>query len=140
MNRVANELRLAETRYVDPNGLPQGPPSARDLAVARHALTHSRVRPRLCTMRECGHSYEVEGAKGVKRTVLWTNTNRLLDTEGYDGVKTGTTTAAGACLVASGRRGTDHLIVVVLGARRTRAATTTPGTSSDGRGAARHKA
>ena len=55
-------------------------------------------------------------------TVTWTNTNRLLDIEGYDGIKTGTTTAAGACLVASGRRGSDHLFVVVLGA-----------TSNDGR-------
>ena len=46
----------------------------------------------------------------------WNNTNKLLDIEGYDGIKTGTTSAAGSCLVASGRRGKDHLIVVVLGA------------------------
>jgi D-alanyl-D-alanine carboxypeptidase (penicillin-binding protein 5/6) len=31
-------------------------------------------------------------------------------------VKTGTTRAAGECLVASGRRAGDHLIVVILGA------------------------
>ena len=52
---------------------------------------------------------------GKRRNVVWSNTNRLLGTEGYDGVKTGTTAAAGLCLVASGRRGADHLIVVVLG-------------------------
>ena len=40
-------------------------------------------------------------AKGGRRNVVWTNTNRLLDTEGYDGIKTGTTQAAGTCLVAS---------------------------------------
>ena len=68
------------------------------------------------------HTYEVVDAKGQRRTVVWNNTNRLLDMEGYDGIKTGTTSAAGACLVASGRRGTDHLYVVVLGS-----------TSSDGR-------
>jgi D-alanyl-D-alanine carboxypeptidase (penicillin-binding protein 5/6) len=39
----------------------------------------------------------------------------LLGTAGYDGVKTGSTSAAGSCLVASGRRGSDHLIVVALG-------------------------
>jgi D-alanyl-D-alanine carboxypeptidase (penicillin-binding protein 5/6) len=60
--------------------------------------------------------------EGRVRTVVWTNTNRLLETEGYDGVKTGTTNAAGACLVGSGRRGDDRLIVVVLGS-----------TSSEGR-------
>ena len=34
-------------------------------------------------------------------------------------MKTGTTTPAGNCLVASGRRGDDHLIVVVLGSPST---------------------
>jgi D-alanyl-D-alanine carboxypeptidase len=36
-------------------------------------------------------------------------------------LKTGTTSAAGECLVASGRRGSDHLIVVILGASSTEA-------------------
>jgi D-alanyl-D-alanine carboxypeptidase (penicillin-binding protein 5/6) len=46
---------------------------------------------------------------GTTREVTWKNTNQLLDIDGYDGVKTGTTSAAGACLIASGRRGNDHL-------------------------------
>ena len=62
------------------------------------------------------HSYTVVGKTGQKREVTWTSTNKLLGEEGYDGVKTGTTRAAGACLVASGSKGGDHLIVVVLGA------------------------
>jgi D-alanyl-D-alanine carboxypeptidase (penicillin-binding protein 5/6) len=61
------------------------------------------------------HEYEVAGPNGEKRKLNWKNTNQLLGTEGYDGVKTGTTNAAGACLVASGRHDADHLIVVVLG-------------------------
>ena len=51
--------------------------------------------------------------------MTWTNTNKLLDVEGYEGVKTGTTTPAGNCLVACGSRGEDRLIVVVLGATAT---------------------
>ncbi len=35
------------------------------------------------------HGSAVRGPNGSKRNVVWTNTNRLLDTEGYDGVKTG---------------------------------------------------
>jgi serine-type D-Ala-D-Ala carboxypeptidase (penicillin-binding protein 5/6) len=62
------------------------------------------------------HGYTLSNAKGQQRNIVWTNTNRLLDTEGYDGVKTGTTRAAGECLVASGRRNGDHMIVVILGA------------------------
>ncbi len=43
-------------------------------------------------------------ATGETRYELWKNTNRLLDTEGYLGMKTGTTTPAGACLVSLGER------------------------------------
>ena len=47
--------------------------------------------------------------------MVWNNTNELLELEGYDGVKTGTTDAAGSCLVSHGQRGEQQLIVVVLG-------------------------
>ena len=62
------------------------------------------------------HGATVTGPGGYERNVLWKNTNNLLKIEGYDGVKTGTTSAAGACLVSSAKRGDDSLIVVVLGA------------------------
>jgi D-alanyl-D-alanine carboxypeptidase (penicillin-binding protein 5/6) len=115
MNREAGALGLRETRFVNPNGLPaEGHlASARDLArLTRHALTQPEFA-RLVASRRRGSTL-VDRA-GKERAVVWTNTNRLLETEGYDGVKTGTTTAAGACLVGSGHRGDDHLIVVVLG-------------------------
>jgi D-alanyl-D-alanine carboxypeptidase len=113
MNRRAKALGLKETSYVDPNGLGQNLSSPRDLAaLARHALADERFREYVRTRR---HRCEVVGPDGQKRTASWDNTNKLLDIDGYDGVKTGTTNAAGACLVASGHRGTDHLLVVVLG-------------------------
>ncbi|MHC5538274.1 D-alanyl-D-alanine carboxypeptidase family protein, partial [Singulisphaera rosea] len=116
MNRLAEELGLHESHFANPHGLPAAKhhASTRDLAtIARHALNQPEIAKVVSTRkRGC---ILVDGA-GAKRNVLWTNTNNLLDIEGYDGVKTGTTTAAGACLVASGRRGNDHLIVVVLGA------------------------
>ncbi len=62
------------------------------------------------------HTCTATAADGTTRTVVWENTNRLLGIEGYDGVKTGTTTAAGYCLVGSARRDGEHRIVVVLGA------------------------
>jgi D-alanyl-D-alanine carboxypeptidase (penicillin-binding protein 5/6) len=115
MNRVADELRLHETHYVNPNGLtaPRHHSSARDLAkLTSHALAQPALATVVSTRK---HRCTLVDAKGHQRDVVWTNTNHLLDTEGYDGVKTGTTQAAGTCLVASGRRGKDHLIVVVLG-------------------------
>ena len=58
---------------------------------------------------------EVKGRGGYRRNVMWKNTNKLLGIEGFIGVKTGTTSAAGACLVAAGERDGDELMVVVLG-------------------------
>ncbi len=121
MNRRAKALGLKETGYADPNGLsPENKSSARDLARLTHeAMKDARFRGCVAARR---HEAAVAAADGTKRTVVWANTNRLLDVEGYDGVKTGTTTPAGNCLVARGRRGDSALIVVVLGA-----------TSADGR-------
>ena len=113
MNRQAAAFRLAETHYFDPHGLGRNHTSARDLTkLAWHAMQDSVFRGYVRTRR---HQYEVTDAHGMRRTVTWNNTNRLLDIEGYDGIKTGTTTAAGSCLVASGRHGADHLYVAVLG-------------------------
>jgi D-alanyl-D-alanine carboxypeptidase (penicillin-binding protein 5/6) len=115
MNRVAEELGLHETHYENPNGLPtpKHRSSARDLArLARFALMDPTFAAVVSTRK---HGCTLLDGQGKRRNVVWTNTNHLLDVEGYDGVKTGTTQAAGTCLVASGRRGQDRLIVVVLG-------------------------
>ena len=113
MNRQAKALKMEETKYLDPHGLANNQSSPRDLAaLAVHALKDKRFAQYVQTRR---HECMVIGPKDEKREVVWESTNRLLGMEGYDGVKTGTTTAAGSCLVASGRREGDHLIVVVLG-------------------------
>ncbi|HEV8059529.1 MAG TPA: cellulase family glycosylhydrolase [Gemmataceae bacterium] len=120
MNRRAKSMNLAETTFRDPNGLARNMSSARDLATLTSlALKNQPFRE---YVKARTHEYEVTGPDGAKRRLSWKNTNQLLGTEGYDGVKTGTTNAAGSCLVASGRKGKDHLIVVVLGS-----------TASDGR-------
>ncbi len=113
MNRRAKSLHLAETSFLDPNGLARNMSSARDLAALTSlAMKNEQFREFVKTRT---HEYEVTGPDGAKRRLTWKNTNQLLGSEGYDGVKTGTTNAAGSCLVASGRKGMDHLIVVVLG-------------------------
>jgi D-alanyl-D-alanine carboxypeptidase (penicillin-binding protein 5/6) len=116
MNRTAQALGLRETHFANPHGLPAPGhrSSARDLARLAHAtLADPTLAAVVATPRR---GVRLLGADGQARDVVWSNTNKLLDFEGYDGVKTGTTTAAGACLVASGHRGGDRLIVVVLGA------------------------
>lgn len=116
MNRTAKVLGMKATHFVNPHGLTaEGHRStAADLLLLAHAARqlprfrdYVNTRQRGCT---------VTSTAGYRRNVLWKNTNHLLAIEGYDGVKTGTTDAAGACLVACGRREGQELLVVVLGA------------------------
>ncbi len=118
LNRRAKSLDLKEMAFKDPNGLsPGNVSSARDLAkLTREAMKDERFRAYVATRR---YDCEVVEPGGGKRKIIWTNTNTLLNIEGYEGVKTGTTTPAGNCLVASAKRGEDRLIVVVLGATTT---------------------
>jgi D-alanyl-D-alanine carboxypeptidase (penicillin-binding protein 5/6) len=115
MNRTAKKLGMAKTSYKNTHGLTaEGHhSSARDLIVLAHtALRLPRFGEYVSTrQRGCA----LVGPGGYKRNVVWKNTNRLLPIDGYRGVKTGTTSAAGACLVSSGHRSDDHLLVVVLG-------------------------
>ena len=117
MNRAAKRLGLRETIYRSPFGDGQRPEdmttSPRDLlTLAWKAMQDPRFRRRVSTAR---HECDVQQPDGAPRHVVWENTNQLLKREGYDGVKSGTTASAGCCLVASGRRGEDHLLLVVLG-------------------------
>ncbi len=115
MNRTAAALGMKNTSYKNTHGLTAAghQSSVRDLLLlATEAMKLERFRHYVSTPR-----FKVEvGIPGEPpRIVVWENTNQLLATEGYDGIKTGTTGAAGACLVSSGRRGDDHLFVAVLG-------------------------
>ena len=116
MNATARELKMVQTNYVNPHGLTDTAhlSSASDLAkLAKAALELPRFRDYV-TCRQ--HGCEVTGMGGYKRNIKWENTNRLLGIEGYMGMKTGTTDAAGACLVSCSQRDGRELIVVVLNA------------------------
>ncbi|MFV0445056.1 MAG: serine hydrolase [Planctomycetaceae bacterium] len=122
MNAAAKELEMTGTHYENPHGL-QADGHA---STARDLIRLGRAALELPLFAEIVNTPQykciVTGPGGYQRTVVWTNTNRLLRIEGYDGLKTGTTTPAGACLVSRGHRDGKTLLVAVLGA-----------TSSDGR-------
>ncbi|MCA9234961.1 MAG: membrane dipeptidase [Planctomycetales bacterium] len=119
MNAAAADLGLDESHFTNTHGLTeQGHhASARDLAkLAWHALQIPLFREIVGTRQ---HGTTVDGPGGYRRNVVWRNTNRLLKTAGYFGVKTGTTNAAGACLVSACERGDRTLVMAVLGAAGT---------------------
>jgi len=123
MNRWAERLEMTRTVYRSPYGdggtADEFTTTPRDLLrLAFRAIQDERFRRYVGTRR---HSTLVTTPDGGQREVTWTNTNQLLGEEDFDGIKTGTTTSAGACLVSSGRRGDDHLLVVVLGSSSSQA-------------------
>lgn len=115
MNRHAATLEMKHSHFANPHGLSaQGHESTpADLVRLTHAaLSLPRFRDYISTrQRGC----TVKHTSGYQRNVVWRNSNRLLAIEGYAGVKTGTTSAAGACLVTLAHRGDRELIAVVLG-------------------------
>ncbi|MCG0277271.1 MAG: D-alanyl-D-alanine carboxypeptidase [Thermanaeromonas sp.] len=110
MNRKAVLLGAFRSRFVNPNGLPAEGHyvTAYDLAViTRYALAHPLFSQMVKTRQA-----EIMASDGPRYLY---NTNRLLGSyPGADGVKTGTTNAAGQCLVASATRNGRQLIAVVL--------------------------
>jgi serine-type D-Ala-D-Ala carboxypeptidase (penicillin-binding protein 5/6) len=111
MNRKAASLGMRNSHFINPNGLPQvGQYStARDMAIASRAAYRSPLIRSLTATRSMTFRFN-DG-----RTKFLENTNRLLKTVPYcNGLKTGTTNAAGRCLVSSGSLNGRSAIVVVL--------------------------
>jgi D-alanyl-D-alanine carboxypeptidase (penicillin-binding protein 5/6) len=116
MNERARSLGLVRTSYGNPHGKTvagKGSTARETASLAAVAMKHPTFREIVSTRRR---SVMLDNIEGYRREIVWNNTNRLLGIEGYSGVKTGTTHAAGCCLAAHGERGGRRLIVVVLGA------------------------
>ncbi len=109
MNQRAAEMNLKGTHFVNPHGL--------------DAPGHVSSAVDLLAMTRAGLSYELFArivatpqARVAGRLLI--NRNELLTTyPGADGVKTGTTDAAGQCLVASATREGHRAIAIVLGSQ-----------------------
>ncbi len=115
MNRMATELGCQNTSFANPDGMTaEGHmTTARDmLKIARKANTFTAVK----------NSVSKTAVKTVisGESYYWKNTNEVLQQGPYHftyitGMKTGFTTPAGYCLVASANRIGEEVIVVVLG-------------------------
>jgi D-alanyl-D-alanine carboxypeptidase (penicillin-binding protein 5/6) len=115
MNARAKLLGMNDTAYKNPHGLPAAGhvTTAFDLTkLARAVAANPHLAPVVATRRRGATLGSVDGHQ---RNVVWNNSNQLLGINGYTGVKTGTTDAAGACLASKGERGGRSLVVVVLG-------------------------
>jgi D-alanyl-D-alanine carboxypeptidase (penicillin-binding protein 5/6) len=116
MNRKAAELGMTSTHYNNTHGLHSDghETTARDLGKLAFAAFQIPLFREIVKTPQRGST--LDSVSGYQRNIEWRNTNQLLRTEGYDGIKTGTTNAAGACLVSTGERKERRIMVVVLGA------------------------
>jgi D-alanyl-D-alanine carboxypeptidase len=108
MNETSRRLGMTQSRWVNPNGLPDEGQvsSARDLAILARAM--------LREFPEYDVYWNIPAIKLGKR--MMRNTNSLIGRyPGADGMKTGFICASGFNLVASATRGNRRLIAVVLG-------------------------
>jgi len=111
MNTRAAELGLVDTHYTDPCGHDDAAQytSARDLAALAHAVLAEPV------LAEAVQRRELRLATAAGRVLSARTTNPLLDgLPGARGLKTGTTPAAGRCLVAVVERDGRRVLVVLL--------------------------
>lgn len=111
MNQKAASLGMRNSHFVNPNGLPSSSQysTARDMAIAGRAAYHSPLIRSFTATKSMTFTFNDGRTKFVE------NTNHLLKSVPYcDGLKTGTTDAAGRCLVASGSLNGRSVITVVL--------------------------
>jgi serine-type D-Ala-D-Ala carboxypeptidase (penicillin-binding protein 5/6) len=109
MNAAAAELGMTNTHAVNPVGLDAdgAHSTARDIALLAAVLMSDETFRQTVARSDARLHGEVFPA---------TNDDFLLGYPGANGVKTGSTTQAGSCLVASATRDGRTLIAVVLGA------------------------
>ncbi|MEU5417984.1 serine hydrolase [Streptomyces sp. NPDC020667] len=113
MNKRASDLGMKNTKYDSFDGISQAGANyttPRDSAqLARHAIANSTFST---VVKTTGTQQK---AANVKRTYYWDNTNKLLGSyKGAIGIKTGTGTAAGPCLVFAAKRDGRTVVGVIL--------------------------
>jgi len=113
MNAKAKELGMADTRFVNPNGLDTAGhySTAADMArLARYAMANEKFRKFVGTK---SYTISLPGRSGP---TVFESTNKLLGGLSWvTGVKTGLTPKAEQCFVGSGTKDGVSVISVVLG-------------------------
>lgn len=113
MNFFAQSLGLTKSLFRNPTGL--APNS--NLSTAREVNMLGAAAMRIgffrTIVRSQEHCISIKGASGVRRELMWLNTNKLL-AKGFDGMKTGVTGSAGPCLTATQHSTDPSLIITIL--------------------------
>lgn len=117
MNQKAQEIGAVNTHFSDPDGIQDENhyTTANDmLLIAENARKYDILNTTMATV-------SVDYAIASGETVKWENSNKVIDPKsvyyfnGASGMKTGSTTEAGYCVIASAQKNGVTLIAVVMG-------------------------
>jgi serine-type D-Ala-D-Ala carboxypeptidase (penicillin-binding protein 5/6) len=115
MNATARRLGLTQTHFTDFSGLPD-PTQYSTYSSAHDLIVLGKDAMKLPLLRQivASRTYHL-ASSSWHHAHTWVNKNLLLwNYKGAIGIKTGQTSAAGACLLFEARRGSKTLIGVVL--------------------------
>ncbi|CAI2360200.1 unnamed protein product [Moneuplotes crassus] len=125
MNRNARKLRMMDTNFDSPHGLPNKYNKSTAYDIAKLCMEATKIEDfntiTKCKIYQCNSKKKrairkIKHPKNKCANYRWTNTNKLLS-KGYCGIKTGITTAAGPCLAALLSKKNKSYIVVLLNSR-----------------------
>jgi serine-type D-Ala-D-Ala carboxypeptidase (penicillin-binding protein 5/6) len=119
MNDYSSTLGCTHSNFTNPHGMPDPNhyTTANDLSIVARAFLNS---PELMEfVKEANATVHWKDSHGRNRTSVVINTNSLLGVyPGDQGLKTGTTTEAGQCLVSYVSRPDGKLLLVLLGSKQ----------------------
>ena len=103
MNNLARSLRMAKTHFTAPHGLDAGNSVSTSCALDMALLgVYSMQNPAFCyIVSQASRRIEVQSQAKGRTMYDISNNNRLMSASGVDGIKAGTSRAAGPCLLLS---------------------------------------
>ena len=116
MNRLAKHLHLNSTHFVNTHGLmnEKAYSCSQNIALLTHYCMANRTF-REIVGRQDYHCRAFNRTFSHAKDLAWENTNKLLQIEGFQGVKTGITPSAGPCLTSLfAVSASEHLIITIL--------------------------
>lgn len=99
MNKKAKDLKMNRTVFTNPHGLPNilNVSSAKDILLLSRYCYKNEAFKQIMNREEYKATFYEEDMKKIHCHQKWENTNKLLGL-GWEGIKTGQTYPAGACL------------------------------------------
>lgn len=118
INRQAQLLGLTGTHFVNPDGMN----AEEHYTTLRDLLTIAKLALETPVILDAAQTQTMRAVFASGQWVQWTNSNLLLDPENEDfycedafGLKTGSTSSAGKCLLSAFRREDRVIIICVMG-------------------------